>query len=125
MYTFGRQLSIDDAIQIGVFAEILQKSGENMAYQITYGQTVVKKMNILRIRFSKQNLLTACCVMLGIVLLAVCVFPQFRIGLRNMILPGDPEITASALENMVDAIGAGESIQTAITDFCRQILSAA
>lgn len=96
-----------------------------MAYQITYGQTVVKKRNIFRIRVGKQHLLTSCCIMLGILLLAVCILPQLRIGLRNLILPGDPDVTASALENMVDAIGAGESIQSALTDFCREILSAA
>ncbi len=96
-----------------------------MGYQISYCQTGMKKRKKWRIpefKINKTHLLGGCCVLLCILLLTVSVIPQFRLFLRNLILPGDPDVTANALEQMVDAIGAGESVQTALTEFCRNIL---
>lgn len=53
---------------------------------------------------------------------AVCMIPQVRAALRDLLLPGDPEVTATALERLVEAVSEGEAIQTALTEFCREII---
>lgn len=119
-------MSINDSEKLWIFVKILLEV--NMGYQISYGQSgarKTRKSKLPTIMFDKTHLLASCCVLLCILLLAVCVIPQFRLFLRNMILPGDPDVTANALEQMVDAIGAGESVQTALTEFCRNILKGA
>ena len=51
---------------------------------------------------------------------------QGRVLLQNWVqeflLPGDPAVTAAALENMVDNIKDGNSIAEAVTAFCREIV---
>ena len=60
----------------------------------------------------------------GFVLLFVtaCLIPQARAVLLDLLLPGDPEVTSMALERLVQAVSEGEAIQTALTDFCREII---
>ena len=99
-----------------------------MGYQISYGQSgarKTKKWKMSAIKLEKTHLLAFCCVLLCLLLLAVCVIPQFRLFLRNLVLPGNPDVTANALEQVVDAIGSGVSIQTALTEFCRSVLKGA
>ena len=40
----------------------------------------------------------------------------------NYLLPGDPAVTAAALENMAEDLKNGESLQDAVAAFCRQIM---
>ena len=99
-----------------------------MGYQISYGQAGMKKRrkwNIPKLKIEKSKIMTVFCVILSALLIAVCIVPQFRVYLRDLILPGDPAVTADALEEMVDAIGRGESVQAALTEFCRDILRGA
>jgi hypothetical protein len=49
--------------------------------------------------------------------------PQGRLWLRDLLLPGDEEITASALEGMVSDLRAGEPVREAVEAFCREILA--
>lgn len=42
---------------------------------------------------------------------------------RDILLPGDPEITATALQNMTDGLRSGESLLDAVTTFCREIIA--
>ena len=42
---------------------------------------------------------------------------------RDVLLPGDPEITANALQNMTDNLRSGESLLDAVTAFCREIIA--
>lgn len=46
-------------------------------------------------------------------------------GLRwvtDYLLPGDPAVTAAALEDMVTDLKAGDNLYDAITAFCREIM---
>ena len=46
-------------------------------------------------------------------------------GLRwvqDYLLPGDPAVTAAALENFAQDLKEGESVKDAITAFCREIM---
>ena len=39
------------------------------------------------------------------------------------LLPGDPAVTAAALENMAADLKAGQSVRDAITAFCAEIIA--
>ena len=96
-----------------------------MAYQISYGQDCVsKKMkHELRLPKPKKETVLRIGLTLSVLLLGLtCLIPQVRHAVRNMLLPGDPEITATALERLVEAVSGGETIQTALTEFCREII---
>jgi hypothetical protein len=41
---------------------------------------------------------------------------------QKYLLPGDPEVTAAALEQMVDDLRAGHGLGAAVTAFCREIV---
>ena len=44
------------------------------------------------------------------------------IGKMGNLLPGDPHVTAQALENMTDSLASGEPLKDAIVTFCQEIL---
>ena len=43
----------------------------------------------------------------------------------NWLLPGDPRITAAALETLRENLTAGETLSDAVTAFCREIIHGA
>ena len=49
--------------------------------------------------------------------------PQGRLWLRDLMLPGDEEITAAALEGMVEDLRAGEPLGEAVEAFCKEIIA--
>ena len=96
-----------------------------MAYQISYGQDCATKTSKLELRLPKPGrevMLRAALVCSVILLLLTCLVPQVRLAVRNILLPGDPEITATALERLVAAVSGGETIPTALPEFCREII---
>ena len=96
-----------------------------MAYQISYGQDCATKKNKLELRLPKPGrevMLRAALVCSVILLLLTCLIPQVRAALWDLLLPGDPEVTSIALERLVQAVSEGEAIQTALTEFCREII---
>lgn len=64
----------------------------------------------------------------AVLLVALCVAGAVTVkavGLkwvREVLLPGDPEITAAALETMAEDLREGESLRDALTAFCREIM---
>lgn len=42
---------------------------------------------------------------------------------KDMLFPGNPQITGQALDHMVDNIGNGESLSDAFAAFCKEIVS--
>ena len=42
---------------------------------------------------------------------------------QEVLLPGDPAVTAAALENMTDGLRSGDSLLDAVTAFCREIIA--
>ena len=96
-----------------------------MSYQISYGQDCVSKKikHELRLPKPKKETVLRIGLTISVLLLGLtCLIPQVRIAIRDAILPGDPEITATALERLVEAVSGGETIQTALTEFCREII---
>lgn len=96
-----------------------------MAYQISYGQDCATKTNKRELRLpklSREAVLRAALACSVIALILICLIPQVRLAVRDVLLPGDPEVTAAALERLVEAVSEGETIQTALTDFCQEII---
>lgn len=60
---------------------------------------------------------------LSLVFLAIAIKHTGLTWVRDVLLPGDPAITAAALENMVDNMKSGISIGDAVTAFCQEILA--
>ena len=91
-----------------------------MGYQIRYGQAHLPVENKRRYNL---KWITGLCVFFVVLFLTIISFiPQFRFAIRSIILPGDPDVTAAALERLVEAVSDGEAIQTALTEFCREII---
>jgi len=42
--------------------------------------------------------------------------------LKNILYPGDPDVTSAALREMLSDIRAGESVKEAVTEFCIEII---
>ncbi len=62
------------------------------------------------------------------VIVAVLVFGAMTVRLRGLpwvkefLLPGDPEVTAMALEGLVQDLREGDTFGEAVTAFCREIM---
>ena len=60
-----------------------------------------------------------------VILLVLCAITVKTVGLewvQEVLLPGDPAITALALENMVEDLRSGEGFVDAIKTFCQEII---
>ena len=90
-----------------------------MAYKIRYGvnRHDRKKRGVAR-RIWLPFLLAAC------LLVTVWLIEMKNISL-DWLLPGDPEVTASALESLRENLAAGEPFGEAVTAFCREIINGA
>ena len=66
-------------------------------------------------KFSVKLLLW--CAAIAVLLLVVS-----RGEVLRICLPGEPDVTADAFSAMVEQIGAGESVQEAFVDFCKEII---
>jgi hypothetical protein len=49
--------------------------------------------------------------------------PRGRWWFRDLLLPGDEQVTSAALEGMVSDLRSGEPIGEAVETFCREILA--
>lgn len=91
-----------------------------MGYRITYENGIIRKEQG-KIRKVKWK---PCLIgMIAAILAFALMLPRGRLWLRDLILPGDEEITAAALENMVGELRSGEPVGEVLEAFCREILA--
>ena len=60
-----------------------------------------------------------------VILLVLCAITVKTVGLewvQEVLLPGDPDVTAAALENMVADLRGGEGVVEAFKTFCEEIM---
>ena len=94
-----------------------------MAYRIDYGSGATHRRPIRRY-------FTAATVKTGLIILfliAAALTVKFY-GLnwvKEVLLPGDPKTTETALHNMTEGLQSGESILEAVTAFCQEIVDSA
>lgn len=84
-----------------------------MAYRIVYGPEPKPKQ-----KGSKRWIAMLCAA----ALLAGLFLTGAGESLKNWLLPGDPEVTAAALDSLVQGIREGEDLGDAVGAFCREIV---
>lgn len=89
-----------------------------MAYQIRYEKIGTKPEKSPK---KWTGLIAAICV-LALVTGAVTVKTVGLKWIQEVLLPGDPEVTAAALEGLVEDLKDGESLGRAVTAFCEEIM---
>ena len=91
-----------------------------MGYRIEYsGGTAVEKP-VLRHKRGKRTIVFAASVLL---MAAFMLWPMGHRCVRDILLPGDEEVTAAALNDLVQDLSAGEPIGEAVESFCREIIA--
>ncbi|MBE6975951.1 MAG: hypothetical protein E7439_01985 [Ruminococcaceae bacterium] len=91
-----------------------------MSYRIEYGTSGDRRKPILR----KKTVAAITAAALVFVLIAGALTVKI-VGLtwvQEVLLPGDPAVTAAALENLAADLQSGEPLLEAITAFCREII---
>lgn len=91
-----------------------------MGYRIEYGSQGALRKPLKPKRAYSAIAATVC--VLALVAGAIAVKHTSLTWVQEVLLPGDPAVTAAALENMVDNIKQGDSIAEAVTAFCREIV---
>lgn len=87
-----------------------------MGYEIRYGATMVRTPLVN----NKRKALTVTIGLLAVVIIFFIL--GNAVDLRQYVLPGNPEITGNALNALASDIKEGESLGSAITAFCREII---
>ena len=96
------------------------KGVDDLGYQITYENGTMRKQTLRRRRIKWKRL----GIGLSAAAMAVTMLvPQGRLWLRDLILPGDEEVTAAALEEMVSDLRDGQPIGEVVEAFCREIIA--
>ena len=90
-----------------------------MAYKIEYGSGGAEKKALQPCKRRLPLTVGVLCVFLLMTLLC---WPKGRTALREVVLPGDAEVTADALQGLASDLRAGEGVSNAVTAFCQQII---
>ena len=93
-----------------------------MGYRVEYGP--VKKVRGMEKRVSGGASLIAVCLLLFLVLVS-SFWPAGKEMLRKLIFPGDPVVTAAALEDLTESLRSGEDLSDSMAAFCIQVLEGA
>jgi hypothetical protein len=91
----------------------------SVGYRIEYGP--VKKLRGVEKRISSVSSLIG----LLLLLMILCFSQYGSTVLKEVLIPGDPEITVAAFSDMTDQLCNGTELQEAILCFCVDILEGA
>lgn len=91
-----------------------------MGYRIEYEPSYGPRKR----RTPKLAVLTALCMLLFL-LLVNTFWIQGKQALRELLLPGDAAVTASALEDLVRDLREGEKLSFALESFCKKVIEEA
>lgn len=94
-----------------------------MGYQIRYDAGKAVKTGLKERKASAIGVLAAGLAV--VCLLMRLIWPAGVDKLRQMVFPGDPEVTGRAAEQMVSQIHEGVPVGDAVQAFCREILDEA
>ena len=91
-----------------------------MGYMIQYEDTMKKIITSDPMAASKNKIVPILALMCGM-LIVFSLLANFD-SLRDFILPGNADITEAALAALVDNVRDGDSLGSAITVFCQDII---
>lgn len=89
-----------------------------MAYRIQYSGSTKYKFPSSK----KEAPIILAGIIISLIFL-VSIVPEIRTGIRDLILPGDAEVTYGALTAFAEDLKSGESVKEAITAFCQDIIA--
>lgn len=89
-----------------------------MSYSIQYNPELNKKYPKPNI---SKHIPTRQIVILVVMFISAYIFAHN--GWFKYLLPGDPDVTASAISSLVERVGDGESIKKAVYSFCEEIIT--
>lgn len=93
-----------------------------LGYRVEYGP--VKKVRGLEKRVSRVASLTAVSMLLFFLLVG-SFWPEGAEIMRRLVFPGDPAVTAAALEELTEDLREGESLPDSLRGFCIRIFEGA
>ena len=94
-----------------------------MGYRVVYGKTLEKtQFKDKKQQTTKQIAVWAVALFAAI---GICWIGWSHPDIRHYLLPGDPEITGEALDQLIDNIKDGDSLSDAVTAFCKEIIDSA
>ena len=88
-----------------------------MSYSIAYSPDLNKKYPIVkskRRKFPKKLLI--------LIMICITTYILMQCNVLRYIMPGDPDVTMSALSTLVQDVGSGDSVKDAIMTFCEEII---
>lgn len=91
-----------------------------MGYKIDYSTGDGAKMPVKPKKRRLRRWLGICCILM---ILGALVFPKGRRVIRDVILPGDEEVTAEALQCLISDLRAGDEVSEAVTAFCHHVIT--
>lgn len=92
-----------------------------MSYQIIYDS---KDMHIANKRKKRRHTGLMVCI-LSILMLGILRISGWGETLWQYMIPGDPEITAEAFQNLSDSLQNGHSLSDAVFVFCNTVIQGA
>ena len=91
-----------------------------MGYKIQYGKERTYKNVKDRSGKANKKLLYALCVIFGVLIMSFAIWKHESTS--NFFIPGDAQITSTAVKHLTDALEDGAPIGDAVTAFCREII---
>lgn len=58
----------------------------------------------------------------GVLVAALCLWPQGAQKLRSFLIPGEDTVTVQAFQNMTDDLRSGATVGEAVEAFCRYVI---
>lgn len=90
-----------------------------MGYRVSYDLVSAPK-----VRRNKKWTGIAAIAVICVLLICATVFKTAALPwIRDFLIPGDPDVTATALTELVNDLRDGVSFTDAVTTFCREIIS--
>ena len=89
-----------------------------MSYSKQYAKTAIKPKSCVPVKKPKFKYT----ILIVILILALIGATDGYSILRQALLPGDPDVTINALQDLSNGMKSGESFRDSITAFCREIV---
>ena len=94
-----------------------------MGYRIVYGKTPEKTTFNDRKQQTGKRIAVWTAALIAAV--SICWIGWSHPDIRQYILPGDPQVTGAALDQLIDDIRSGDPVSDAVAAFCKEIIDSA
>lgn len=91
-----------------------------MGYRIEYNGAVVKRK---KVHISRRIVRRISAGVAAVLMTAILLWPAGRRCVRDILLPGDEDVTAAALSGLVEDLSAGKPVGEAVHTFCVEIVA--